>query len=155
MRPVGNAMLRNVWLAVALAGAIAGCSSSPLQLEAEPETLAAAAEVKAATGTTFRLAPGQTASVGGQLLVSFRGVKSDSRCPKGAACVWAGDAEAVIGMAVERGSWSWISLHTGLEPRSVRAQGYVIRLVDVEPGAVMNTTIAAERYVAVLEVTGQ
>ena len=147
---------RAVATALALTAMLPACASDPLRLDSEPEALTAAAEVQATAGSTFRLRPGQTAAVGGgQILVAFRGVKSDSRCPAGVNCVWAGDAEVILGVATEGGSWSWTSLHTGVEPRGFAAHGYRIRLVDVEPGATANSPISSDRYRALLEVLKQ
>ncbi len=41
------------------------------------------------------LAPGQTFTLEGKSL-KFKKVISDSRCPKGAACIWAGEAKVLV-----------------------------------------------------------
>jgi hypothetical protein len=129
---------------------LAGCSSEPFRLEDEPDPVASQAAVEATAGNSFRLRPGESATIDGTLLVAFRGIRQDSRCPVDVTCVWAGDAEAAIGVAQEGGPWEWASLHTGLEPRTLHSHGYAITLVDVEPATSSTTRIPPESYTVVL-----
>jgi hypothetical protein len=63
--------------------AVAGCSS--------PDTIEAIPDIE------FTLTPGQTAKIAGEdLSIKFVEVVSDSRCPKGATCIWAGEASCLI-----------------------------------------------------------
>ena len=133
-----------------LAFLVAGCASEPFRLEDEPDPVAAQSAVEATTGDTFRLRPGESATIDGTVLVAFRGIRQDSRCPVDVNCVWAGDAEAAIGVAAEGGPWEWSSLHTGLEPRTLHSHGYGITLVDVEPATRSTTRIPPENYIVVL-----
>jgi hypothetical protein len=53
--------------------------------------------VRASLGNEFSLAVGQAVELEGeQLTVQFEGVRDDSRCPKGATCIWQGRVTAVI-----------------------------------------------------------
>ena len=53
--------------------------------------------VKALLGTPVVLPVGQTATFGqSDLDLRFRRVASDSRCPTGATCVWAGEASVTV-----------------------------------------------------------
>ncbi len=61
--------------------AIAGCASVTTAVDAEP-------------GTSFSLAPGETAAVNGtDARITLKAVRDDSRCPVDVTCVWAGDAK--------------------------------------------------------------
>ena len=60
-------------------------------LACRPVTPAGARPLQARLGQWVRLAPGQAVSVDG-LTLRFLDVPHDSRCPRGARCVWAGVA---------------------------------------------------------------
>jgi hypothetical protein len=87
----------------------------------------------AALGDTVHIQLGRSASVdGGRLVLTFRARGADSRCPANAVCVWMGDAAVTVAaraarMSVER------ELHTGLEPRSLTVDGYVVTVVGLLP----------------------
>lgn len=131
-----------------------GCASDPLQLEGDPSPRAAAAQVSAAMGEVFQLRPGQVATVQGtDLLVAFRGVESDSRCPADVTCVWAGDAEVSVGVAREGGAWSWHSLHTGVDPRELVLGDHLLRLHQLRPHPRTDLEIEPRDYVVELAVT--
>ncbi len=54
--------------------------------------------VTASLGEPFTLGPGQSASIPGEdLTVRFAEVVSDSRCPAGVTCIWAGEVELPAG----------------------------------------------------------
>ncbi len=53
------------------------------------------------------------------LKISFVGVKNDSRCPKGAFCLTAGDAEVLLRVKVGNKSPKIISVHTNHQPKVV------------------------------------
>ena len=56
-----------------------------------------AAEVKADLGQKFSLSLGQTASIQGkELQLKFLEVTNDSRCSKGVACFWQGQASCLV-----------------------------------------------------------
>src|SRR5262245_9512859 len=83
-----------------------------------PNDPASGSIVDASVGQEFQLEAGSTASLPGGLLVGFRGVTSDSRCPTDVVCVWAGDASARIQATVGRMAWTAFDLHTTLNPKS-------------------------------------
>lgn len=59
-----------------------------------PGTPGPSAEVKASLGQEFTLPVGQTASITGEgLSLKFDTVTTDSRCPTGVTCIWAGEAK--------------------------------------------------------------
>jgi hypothetical protein len=139
-------------LMLSLAITFAACAADPLRVENEPRAAAASAEVHADVGTTFRLKVGEIAALSGtNLLVAFNGVRNDSRCPGDVDCVWAGNAEVLVGVAVEGGRWSWSTLNTSLDPRSLTSNGYSIEVVDLEPGTFSGSSIPARSYVVQLK----
>jgi hypothetical protein len=84
--------------------------------------------------------------------VGFRGVANDSRCAVDVQCVWAGDAEVHIPVTVARAAWTSLSLHTGVEPRSVTFQSWRITLVDLKPAPRSTVRISSDSYIATLRV---
>lgn len=128
---------------------LAACS--PSSDPADPD--AGAVVVESEAGRTFELAPGETARITGLgILVAFRGVASDSRCPTDVTCVWAGDAALRIRATMGRAEWTPFDLHTNLDPRSATIGGHTITVVGLTPEPVSGRTIASERYRVTLRV---
>lgn len=150
-----NMKLRLFVCLMALSGAAAaGCTSDPVQLESEPTPSTAEAAVHPEIGETFQLSPGEVASVeNGDLLIAFRSVGQDSRCPSDVTCVWAGDAEIHLGTAREGGPWSWSVLHTTIEPMSLQVEGFVLEVVGLDPVPVSTAPIPQSAYRVSLRVT--
>lgn len=142
-------MKREHFLLIA-AAFVAGCSSATTEpLSSNP----AEAVVVAERGNTFELRPGQTARIGsGGLLVGFRGVGTDSRCPTDVTCVWSGDAELNLAATVGRMAWTSLELHTDVEPRSATFQEYTITVVGLRPAPVSTERIRPQNYVVTLRV---
>lgn len=140
-----------VWATLLLAACVTGAGSSEPEEEPVPMKL----------GEPVRLEVGETAQMTEPELmtVRFLDVPSDSRCPKGVTCVWAGDAEAVFEVWMgprEGGEPVEVGLHThgGAQYPQVRAvAGYVLRLKDLDPYPVEGQPIDPEGYEATLEVT--
>lgn len=102
-------------------------------------------------GETFRLGVGQRVRVGDDgLVIGFRGVREDSRCPVDVTCVWAGDAAVALTLAIGRAGSRTATLHTHLEPRAVRAAGLIVRVVDLAPEVVSTRRIDPADYVVTL-----
>jgi hypothetical protein len=132
---------------------LTACSSDPVRWTLAPTPSGASANVQAEVGTTFRLAPGQFASVaGGEIFVAFRELEADSRCPGDVVCVWEGDAAVVIGTASEGMAWTWTTLHTTLEPKQLSADEFIVELLQVEPTRRTSASIDPEDYRVVLSV---
>jgi hypothetical protein len=87
------------------------------------------------------------------LRIGFENVTTDSRCPKGLQCVWAGDVSLTV----------W--LQRGLEPRQtfelngpagkvqvLYAFNHRLHLLRLEPYPLAGRPIAAEDYVATLSL---
>jgi hypothetical protein len=143
-------LVRNSWLAVPLVF-FAACSNTNEAVLLDPDPEAAA--VVTDRGRTFELRPGQVARVGNAgLLVGFRGIATDSRCPIDVVCVWQGDAEARVPVTIGRRAWTALALHTGIEPHSAVFEGYTVTLVSVAPAPRSDQRISPDRYVATLRV---
>lgn len=67
------------------------------------------------------------------LVVKFAAVAEDSRCPKDAVCVWAGNAKVKLEVRKGRGTWKTIELNTNSGSQSAIVDGYEIKLVDLDP----------------------
>jgi hypothetical protein len=140
--------MRKLAISAVIALAVAACASSETVLSSDPSEAA----VTSAVGQTFELRPGQTARVGGELLVGFRGVASDSRCAVDVQCVWAGDAEVRIQATATRADWTSLALHTGVEPRTGTFRNWRITVVDLKPAPRSTTRIDPGNYVVTLRV---
>ena len=81
--------------------------------------------------------------------VVFRGLESDSRCPRGVTCVWAGDA-AVAVVVRAAGKDETALLHTHLDPKNVTIARARIELVGVTPYPSTEAKIEAKDYRATL-----
>lgn len=132
------------------AATLAGCSSSAREpLSSNP----AEAVVSAERGQTFELRPGQTARIGSEgLLIGFRGVVNDSRCPTDVNCVWSGDAQVNLAVTIGRMAWTSLALHTHVEPRSATFRNYTISVVSLRPDPHSETRIPSQNYVVTLRV---
>lgn len=137
-----------------LISAVPSCMRDQIRLGVDPATEGSIATVRTSVGQSFRLRLGEAAEVKDTpLLVGFREVASDTRCPIDVQCVSAGDAVATIGAINGDQPWRWARLHTGAEPRQLRDRGFAVELISLEPHQRAGTTIALGDYVAVLRVT--
>ena len=143
-------MRRSKLLLLLVAALVVGCKSATEEpLNSDPESAVVVSEV----GQTFDLRPGQTARVGGNaLLIGFRGVAQDSRCPTDVTCVWAGDAELRIQATVGRMAWSSFTLHTNLQPQSARFRENTITVLGLRPAPRSTDRIPSGSYVVTLRV---
>lgn len=104
-------------------------------------------------GEAFDLSVGERARVGDDgLVIGFRGVREDSRCPIDVECVWTGDGAVALSVTLGRSARRTITLHTNLEPRAEAIGDHVLRLVDLAPVPVSTRPIDPDAYVATLVV---
>ena len=88
-------------------------------------------------GEPFWLAQGDRAVSGdGSTAVRFSTVVSDSRCPPGAVCVWAGEVTVDIGVRVADGAEVVARLSGTTTPNGTRLpeMGRLVELLAVEGG---------------------
>lgn len=67
--------------------------------------------------------------------LTFDGVGRDTRCPRDATCVWAGNAIALVSVRRQSlgNSEGQIALNTFFDPRAVTVSGWIIELVSIDP----------------------
>jgi hypothetical protein len=118
-------------------------------------TLAGPAAPSFEMGKNLSLRVGESAQArSGDLRVGFVGVSSDSRCPKGVQCVWAGDATVQVWLQQGSGPREVRELHTAAgRAQSATALGHVVQLVSLEPYPVANQAIKPSDYVATITLT--
>lgn len=110
---------------------------------------------KVALGENFTLSVGQSTVVDGAALeIAFQAVTNDSRCPKGEACIWEGDATVCIWVQPAAGTKEKFVLHTSSKRASVTDFGdWSIRLVALDPYPITGRSISQTDYVVTLQVT--
>jgi hypothetical protein len=124
-------MKRAVFAILFAAGLTACEQNTTAPVQASDASLAAAAS--ATLDQPFVLRVGQSATVAGEgLTVSFQAVPSDSRCPTGVQCVWAGNAVVQVVLSKD-GKAFGAELNTSLEPTSVDYLNYNVALVSLAP----------------------
>ena len=144
MKAAGSQTLRNIFAFVAASIAlVAGCAESA---ESPTEVL---------LERNFQLQVGQSAHIAeANLTVGFQGVSSDSRCGKGEACVWEGDAIVRIWVQQAGEAKQERELHTGSKmPSAADYAGYGVLLVSLSPAPISGRSIEPTQYVATLQVT--
>jgi len=102
----------------------------------------------------LRLQVGQTAPVdGAEFQVTFDAVEGDSRCPKGAQCVWEGSATVRLSVTSAGGKGT-MTLQTSPRAGPVAAtyQGWAIRVLALEPQPIEGREIAQSNYLITLRV---
>ena len=72
----------------------------------------------------FSLGIGQTASIEGErLVIKFKAVLEDSRCPVNVVCVWAGNGKVEFEVLDIDGQNKTVTLNTEEEPRASHIKG--------------------------------
>jgi|GEM_PF-635596 len=88
------------------------------------------------------------------LAVGFAGVESDSRCPKGEQCVWAGRAAVRIWLRQGNGDRETRLLQTAPGAESTTRVGdLALKIIDLSPVPVTGRGIAPEAYAVTLSVS--
>lgn len=127
---------------LAILGAIvaAACASSPTRPSGLP------------LGQPFEMRAGTSATLDGGLAITFDGVRSDSRCPMDAMCVWAGDAVVAVSLSQPLGNRVERELHTEPSGSETSYAAYAIKLVALAPFPQSDRQIGPKDYVATLTV---
>ncbi len=87
----------------------------------------------------------------GDLRIHFASVTSDSRCPTGTQCVWAGNAEIVLELSGDGNHAAVLNTNPQYQ-QSYRTSEHVVTLKELKPYPEAGQTIALSDYVAVLTV---
>ena len=105
----------------------------------------------------FELKHDQTALITPEsLYVRFINVVEDSRCPVGVNCIWAGQAviELVVSFEGEEPELITLTSQAGKDDLAVKQlEGYLFRLVKVEPPKKKDAEIELEDYKVTLTVS--
>jgi hypothetical protein len=135
------------WQIIALADTRrrTGCTEVPAA--SSPPALAGVVE------TEFALAPGQTASFAALgLTVRFDRVSNDSRCPRGATCVWAGNAAVLVTLQRAGAAAYAVTLNSYSNPKSAKDGNETVTLVGLLGQPDVNRPIVSSEYRARLVV---
>jgi hypothetical protein len=109
--------------------------------------------VCARLGEEFDVRIGEIAYIADtRLSVRVNAVPEDSRCPRDAVCVWAGNARVSLTLR-DAANADDADLNSTLDPHAVTRWGYTVRLVDVLPLPTAAQPIPAQAYVVRLIVT--
>jgi hypothetical protein len=87
-----------------------------------------------------------------RLKIEFEDVANDSRCPKGARCIWAGNAELKFKFSADTASEK-IGLNTNIAPKDYKKFGYEITLKRLSPSKSTANPIEKEDYTATLVIS--
>lgn len=95
----------------------------------------------------------QKQAAGGEITIKFVSVTEDSRCPKGAQCVWSGNAKVQVKVANRGGGSKMMVMNTDQGPKGDQYDGLAVYLTSLTPVPRANVKIAAARYIATFSVT--
>lgn len=83
--------------------------------------------------------------------IKFVDLIEDSRCPIDTQCVWAGNAKIKVQLT-KNGRAKTVEMNTGTEPRTIRFEGYEIKITKLTPAPASNIRIRKDGYVATFSV---
>jgi hypothetical protein len=86
----------------------------------------------------------------GSLSLRFLEVVADSRCPIGAQCIWAGNAEVALELTDDTGVRR-IEINSFTEPRQHVAAGWSVTFVDLLPQPRSGTSIDPAERLLILD----
>jgi hypothetical protein len=143
-----------IWLALVLAAACAAPTPAPSKAlsAAASGATSASRPVGFEPGKPFSLRAGEVAQTpDGAWRVGFEAVSSDSRCPKGERCVWAGDATVRIWVQKGSGTRQAGELHAvSGDAQAMRLGAHELRLVRLDPHPIAGKALTKSDYVATL-----
>ncbi len=106
----------------------------------------ASGQVSAVLGQEFVLGPGQTASFAGEdLEIKFTKVISDSRCPQGVVCIWAGEVSCLLEITSGGKTVEKVIVESGSSPAQTTFGSYALSF-DVQPYPKAGQNIAYGDY---------
>ena len=114
---------------------------------------ASAGPAKVFIDKEFSLGIGQTASIEGEkLVIKFRAVLEDSRCPVNVLCVWAGNGKVEFEVLDIDGQNKTVILNTEDEPRATTLKEHQLKLISLSPPRVDGVSISPGDYAVMLLV---
>lgn len=97
----------------------------------------------------FSIKVGESAIVSQKgIIIKFKSVEEDSRCPIGLRCFWAGNAVVVLELKDSKRDKQTSKLNTYLDPKSVEYSNLIIDLKDLTPYPKYHEIINPADYVA-------
>jgi hypothetical protein len=101
----------------------------------------------------FSLGIGQTATIEGEaLVIKFKAVLEDSRCPVNVVCVWAGNGKVEFEIFDIDGQNKTVILNTEEEPRATTLKGHKLTLISLNPPRIDGVSISPGDYSVTLRV---
>jgi hypothetical protein len=101
----------------------------------------------------FSLGIGQTASIEGEkLVIKFKAVLEDSRCPVNVVCVWAGNGKVEFEVLDIDGQNKTVILNTEEEQRATTLKGHKLTLISLNPPRIDGVSISPGDYSVTLRV---
>jgi hypothetical protein len=82
--------------------------------------------------TVFMLHNGELINIENRITIAFLDVDSDSRCPLGVECFWAGDAAVKVNVADGQKQQQFI-MYSYLQPNFFSSDSYTIKLDSLRP----------------------
>ncbi len=110
---------------------------------------------KAELGQESSLSIGQSAVISGEnLLIKFKEIAEDSRCPEGAICIWEGRVRVIVEITENGSPFEMVLTQPGLSDKYVEETYKEYRLTfKVEPYPEVGTVIATADYRLLLTVS--
>jgi hypothetical protein len=110
-------------------------------------SVASTAPAKALIGKEFSLGIGQAANIEGEeLVIKFKAVLEDSRCPVNVVCVWAGNGKVEFEILDIDGQNKTVTLNTEEEPRVTTLKGHSLKLISLNPPRIDGVSILPGDY---------
>ena len=115
---------------------------------------AASADVsKVVLDKAFSVATGHAATIEGErLVIHFKAVLEDSRCPVNAVCVWAGNGKVEFEILDIDGQNKTVTLNTEEEPRATTLNRNKLKLISLNPPRVDGVSISPGDYSVTLRI---
>jgi hypothetical protein len=108
---------------------------------------ASAGPAKVPIDKEFSLGIGQSASIDGEkLVIKFKAVLEDSRCPINVVCVWAGNGKVEFEVLDTDGQNKSVILNTEEEPKYVTLKKHKLKLISLNPPRVDGVSISPGDY---------
>jgi hypothetical protein len=98
-------------------------------------------------GQEFTLSVGQSVMVAGEnLSIKFIDVTSDSRCPKGATCIWEGEVSALIEITSSGSTYRKVLTQPGSSSSTKTSFTNYEIMFDIQPYPELNKEIDRKDY---------
>jgi len=125
-------------------------ANTPAPIESAEPNRETSDSVSTELGQPFQVRIGESATING-LVITFVAVSEDSRCPRGAECIWAGRVKVMVQVQKDGELLGEFELTdgemTGGDVGEVQVTGFVVRLLGVTPYPKVGEEIGAGEYV--------